>query len=82
MRRATAKQLTIRRLARDKPQVVAAYIGKELQEGQIADITNPAEMHRLQVSLFRVNPRKKIGKWRLTVDLQRTGCAGGLGQVR
>ncbi len=38
----------------EQPKVIADYIRKELQEGRITEITNPAEMEGLQVSLFGV----------------------------
>ncbi len=53
----------------ENPQVVSAYIENELQEGRIAEISQPAEIAGLQISPFGVIPKREKGKWRLIVDL-------------
>ena len=49
--------------------VVDDYIGKEVREGRIAEVTDPTGLLGLQVSPFGVIPKKEAGKWRLIVDL-------------
>ena len=51
------------------PAVVEEYISKELGEGRIAEVHDPAGLTDLQISPFGVIPKKEPGRWRLIVDL-------------
>lgn len=55
--------------ASQHPAVVEEYLGKELREGRMAEVTDPAGLIGLQISPFGVIPKKDPGKWRLIVDL-------------
>ena len=54
----------------EHPEVVEAYLRKELAQGRIAHIRNPASLPWYHTSAFGVIPKKgKPGRWHLILDL-------------
>ena len=54
--------------AREKPEVVREYLGKECAEGRVLDPLDPDQYPGVHVSRFGVIPKGSTGKWRLIVD--------------
>ena len=56
--------------AREHPEVVSAYLLKELERGSLLGPFEPAVVPQVHVSKFGVIPKNhQPGKWRLIVDL-------------
>ena len=55
--------------AREKPEVVREYLGKECAEGRVLGPLDPDQYPGVHVSRFGVIPKGSTGKWRLIVDL-------------